>query len=132
VTDVLISTLQTLIAFGIPAAVIVTVAWLRHRQRRMTLDLLRSAVQAGRPLPPELVQALAGPFRSSAERDRRRGVLLLGAGVGLVVVGVCAFVLVEVTGGAGSLPVGVSIAALGAIPACMGTALLVLARSERA
>ena len=126
-TDILL----TLIVLGIPAAVIVTLAFLRDRQRRITLELIRSAVQACQPLPPGLVEALAGPVRSPAERDRRRGVLLLSAGVGLLVVGVCAFVLIEVTRGAGSVPVGVSIAALGAIPACMGTALLLLARREK-
>jgi len=128
VTEMLIATLQTLIVVGVPAAVIVTLAVLRHRQRRMTLDLVRSAVQAGQSLPPDLVEALAGPSRSPAERDRRRGMLLLGAGVGLLIVGVCAFVLIAATGGAGSVPVGVSISALGAIPACIGAALLVLAR----
>jgi len=127
-TDLLVATAQILIVVGIPAALILVIARQRHRQRTQTLELVRSALEADRTLPPELVEALAGPSRAPAERDRRQGVLLLGAGAGLLIVGLLAFLLIEMTGGQGSLPVGVSIAALGAIPACMGVALLILAR----
>ena len=126
--DALAPILQLLILVGVPSGVFLAVHILRNRQRHRVIDLVRRAIEADRPLPPEVVEALSARSAPSAHSDLRRGVLLIAVGVALGVVGLFSFVIIDATGGSGGIPVGASIAGLGAIPACLGAALVFLSR----
>ena len=130
--DLIIGTVQILLFLGAPAALFYGVAVMRHRERQRVLEVAREAAAGGQPLTPETLQVLAGATPLPAwRRDLRRGVMLVAVGVGLALIGLLAGVGVANSGLSGAVAVGVSIAALGAMPACVGVALILLSRTER-
>ena len=78
--------------FIMVAAIIIVPAWLKSRERREMQETVRTAIEKGQPLPPELIEALTKevkvPKISSAHRDMRIGVILLSVAVGLALLGV--------------------------------------------
>lgn len=130
--DLIIATVQILLFLGAPAALLYGVIVMRHRERQKILEVAREAAAAGHPLTPEALQVLAGATpRPPWRRDLRRGVMLMAIGVGLALIGLLAGIGVASTGMSGAVVTGVAIAALGAMPACIGAALIVLSRTER-
>lgn len=125
-----------LIFFGFLAAVIIVPQVLRSNDRRRMYDTLRTAYERGQPVPPELLdamtrrgrveddlaQAYATRTRPAADRDLRRGVILLSVGLGLVLVGVAFYAGLYDVGGAPQT--FASFAAAGAVPGCIGLAFL--------
>jgi len=105
---------------------------MRYRERMRVLDVVQVAVQGGNPLSPEMVKALpgGGHMFPTPQRDFRLGVLLIACGAAIAAIGLCVFIAVTSEGGP-AVAVGVSIAAAGAIPACIGAALVILSRSEK-
>ncbi|CAN5158935.1 DUF6249 domain-containing protein [soil metagenome] len=83
--------LVPLAPFIMVATIVVVPAWLKSRERREMQETVRTAIEKGQPLPPELIEALTkevkGPKVSSALRDVRIGVILLSVGVGLAMLG---------------------------------------------
>ncbi|HEY8574209.1 DUF6249 domain-containing protein [Phenylobacterium sp.] len=122
---------QMLIVLGFPAAIIVLALWFRHRERLRVLQVVEDAAQRQQPLSPELVRALPGVKAPTANVDLRRGVMLIAVGIALVLIGLCALVGVATSGGQGAIAVGVGIGAVGAIPLCIGIALVFLSRADR-
>lgn len=130
--DLIIATMQILLFLCVPAGLFLAMAVMRHRERQRVLEVIRAAVEAGRPLPAELTEALLTGEPTPSRPDFRRGVVLIATGAGIAVIGFCAQFAVTATGGSGSVAVGVSIASLGVIPAFIGVALILLSRGERA
>lgn len=76
--------------FGMIAALVIAPLWLKSRERRDMQVTLRSAIEKGQPLPPELIEALskeAVKAPPTATRDLRLGVVLLAVSIGIVLFG---------------------------------------------
>lgn len=118
-----------LLALVLPTGVIVLVLVLRYLARRRLLDLIAEAVQAEKPISPEVLCALNGTSRSPAERDMRRGALLVALGLGMLLIGVCVGVVLYLStvGGGG---VAIALGGLGAMPLSIGAALIWLSRAQ--
>ena len=86
-------------------------AYLRFRQRRIMHETIRLMVEKGQPIPPELF--IEKPAKRS---DLRRGIVLCGLGLGLVVFFLC---------------VSPNVWGIGAIPFFLGVGHLVAWRLER-
>lgn len=123
--------LQVVLFIGLPTAVIVLVVVLRFRARQRFLDVMREVVMSEKPLTPEVVAALTGLRGSPAQRDFRRGSLLVATGAGLALIGVFAAVGIQSAGMDGGATTGMILAGLGAMPVCIGAALLFLSRRSR-
>lgn len=122
--------------FGFLAAVIIVPQVLKSNDRRRMYDTLRIAYERGQPVPPELlesmtrrgraeddvVEAYSARVRPAADRDLRRGVILLAVGLGLVLVGAAFYAGLYDVGGA--TQTFASFAAMGAVPGCIGLAFL--------
>jgi hypothetical protein len=126
--------LMQLLAFvGVPGGLFALTLVLRSRERMRLLDIVRSTAEHGHPLSPDVVGVLrrgrsAMPTeRDYRRRDYRRGVLLVAMGSGLALIGFCAYVFATSFEQNG-LALGVAIAAFGALPGCIGAALIVLSR----
>lgn len=102
-------------------AVTVGPAWLKSRERLDMQATLRSAVEKGQPLPPELVDALTKEQTRklpSASRDLRIGVILLALSAGVA----GAFLML----GYGADNDATYVAGFAAIPGMIGLAFIVL------
>ena len=108
--------------FLMVAAIVIVPAWLRTRERREMQQTVRTAIEKGQPLPPELIEALTKevklPKVSSAQRDIRIGVILLSVGAGLAMLG---FALRSIADEA-----YFSLLGSAAIPAAIGVAFVIL------
>jgi hypothetical protein len=69
--------------FGFTAIMVGIVAYATFRARRLQHETIRLAIEKGQPLPPGLLAAGDQGGRGGAHRDLRRGVVLLGIGVGV-------------------------------------------------
>jgi hypothetical protein len=121
----------------VPATVILLPRWIRSRERQRILDTVMQAAEKGTPLPESVIQSLihaaaggSAPTLPDPSRDMRRGVFLAMIGLSIVFVGLAVLALFFEHGGA---PVGILIAALGAVPICIGFGYMSVARmAERA
>ncbi|GAD58448.1 hypothetical protein MBEBAB_0698 [Brevundimonas abyssalis TAR-001] len=71
-------------------AIIAIPAWLKSRDRREMQQTLRTAIEKGQALPPEVIDALsqdAAKTVPSAARDLRVGVIWLAVAVGIAAAG---------------------------------------------
>lgn len=123
---------EILIALIVPGIVFMFSNLMRLSERMRVLNIVHAAALAGNPLTPEMLKALpgGGHMFPTPERDFRLGVLLIAVGAAVATIGLCVFVAVTAQGGP-AVAVGVSIAAAGAIPACIGAALVILSRSDK-
>lgn len=74
------------IIFSSIVAVILGPSYLKSRERRETQATVRAAIDAGQPLPPEVIDSLTRDVSKnlpSRTRDIRRGVIWLAAGVAI-------------------------------------------------
>lgn len=127
--------IQALIFFSFLAAIIIVPGYLRYKSRTKLQDTLRVAIEKGQPMPPELIEALRGdsgsPDRGGGDADLRRGVVTIGAGLGIMLLGVglyFGFMYVN------PIPAGIiggSVAGGGAIPTLIGVAYLILWSTKR-
>jgi len=123
---------QILIALIVPGLVFMFTAFLRSRERMRLLNVVLQTSQTGSPLTVELLRALPGGREIPAPQlDLRRGVMLIAVGAALAAIGVCAYFGIASESGSGAIAWGVTIAAFGAIPACLGVALVILSREDR-
>ena len=67
-------------------AIIFTVAYLRFRRRQEVQNTIRAAIERGQELTPEILERLGEPTHPK-HRDLRRGVIAVGAGLGLAAFG---------------------------------------------
>lgn len=76
--------------FAMVVAIVVIPAWLKSRERREMQATLRSAIEKGQSLPPEVIDALSKDNLkppATAARDLRLGVILLAVSIGIAVFG---------------------------------------------
>ncbi|MGZ6013994.1 MAG: DUF6249 domain-containing protein [Caulobacteraceae bacterium] len=128
----MIVAVQILIALIVPGLVFMFTAFLRSRERMRLLDVILQTSQSGSPVSPDLLRALPGGRDiPTPQLDFRRGVMLIAVGLAVATVGLCVYFAVATSGGEGAIAWGVLIAAFGAIPACIGAALVILSREAR-
>ena len=79
------------IAFFIMIGAIVLVpTWLKSKERKEMQATLRSAIEKGQPLPPEVIDSLSKDnikAPATAARDLRVGVILLAVSLGVALFG---------------------------------------------
>lgn len=122
---------EILIALIVPGIVFVITAGLRSRERLRLLNVILQTSQGGHPVSPELLRTLPGGRELPAPQvDFRRGVMLIAIGVALAVIGLCVYFAIASEHGGGPVAWGLSVAAVGAIPGCIGVALVILSRDE--
>ena len=82
----------TIMFFGVIIAAILGPRWLRSREREALQATLRTAIEKGQPLPPEVIEAISRDARPvpSAGRDLRRGIVLLCIAAAFVAMGYAA------------------------------------------
>jgi hypothetical protein len=78
--------------FAMITAIVVGPRYFRSQERQKLQETLRTAIEKGQPIPPEVVAAMAGndePLSSPAspQRDLRRGVVWLAIALGLAIMG---------------------------------------------
>jgi hypothetical protein len=106
--------------FAMIAAIFIVPGWLKSRERSEMQNTLRSAIDKGQPMPPEVIDALTKNVKiaPTALSDLRTGVIWIGIGAGLAVFG---FLLsyewdeaLHLMGGIGAIPaiVGISFVVL--------------------
>ena len=128
----MIIAVQILIALIVPGLVFIVTASLRSAERLRLLDVILKTSQDGHPVSPELLRSLPGVRDIlTSQLDLRRGVMLIAVGLALAAIGLCVYLAVATNGGDGAIAWGVMIAAVGAIPICIGAALVVLSREDR-
>jgi len=80
-------------AFAMVAAIVCLplLGLFKHLERRRMHDVVRTAIEKGQALPPEVVEALTRDVRpaSSSTRDIRTGVIMIAVGIGLAIFGAC-------------------------------------------
>ena len=123
---------QILVALIVPGIVFMFSNLIRFSERMRVLRVVQIAVQGGNPLSPEMIKALpgGGHMLPTPQRDFRLGVLLIACGAAIAAIGLCVFIAVTSEGGP-AVAIGVSIAAAGAIPGCIGAALVILSRNDK-
>ncbi len=124
---------QILVALIVPGIVFMVSNILRFRERMRVLDVVHASALAGAPLTPEMVEVLpgGGHMFPTPQRDFRLGVLLVACGAAIATIGLCVFFAMFSEGSGSAIAVGVSIAAAGAIPGCIGAALIILSRNDK-
>lgn len=76
--------------FASIVAIIVGPSWLKSRDRREVQQTVRTAIEKGQPLPPEVIDALSKEATRnipSRSRDIRLGIIWLAVGIGLAAFG---------------------------------------------
>lgn len=76
--------------FIMVVAIVAIPAWLKSRDRREMQATLRSAIEKGQPLPPEVIESITKDNvkpPATATRDLRTGVILLAVAIGIAIMG---------------------------------------------
>jgi hypothetical protein len=70
-------------------AIVVVPAWLKSRERREMQATLRTAIEKGQPLPPEIIDAMTKNVKvaPTALSDIRTGIIWIAVGLGIGVLG---------------------------------------------
>jgi hypothetical protein len=125
------------IIFGSALAVILMPIYWRTMERKRVLEAVRDMANGGTPMSPDLVASLLAPMQQqpipNRLRDIRRGVVLLALALAMAIIGFVAYVIAANTGGGReAVAVGSGVAAVGAIPGCVGLAFLILGLNQKA
>ena len=89
----LLPVISVLAVFGSPVIILALFFYFRHRRNRMLHETLRTMVEKGVPIPPELLAgggaALANSFNAArrGSSDLRNGLILIGLGLGVMLLG---------------------------------------------
>lgn len=75
--------------FAMVVAIVVVPAWLKSRERREMQATLRTAIEKGQPLPPEIIDAMTKNVKvaPTSLSDIRTGIIWLAVGAGLAALG---------------------------------------------
>ena len=79
--------------FAMIAAIVIAPRYFRSIERQKMADTVRTAIEKGQPLPPEMMEAMTLDGRRpvalpSTQRDLRTGIIWVGVAVGLAMFGV--------------------------------------------
>jgi hypothetical protein len=76
--------------FAMIAAIVIVPRYFKSLERQKVADTLRTAIEKGQPLPPEIVDAIARDAKlpPSPGRDLRTGIIWLGVAAGLACFGI--------------------------------------------
>jgi hypothetical protein len=89
--EILISAAVTLMLCSIPIILISIQRFFSQQREKMLQETIRSMVEKGVPIPPELFTRTGGSadlgMRLGRHNDLRNGILMLGIGFGTVIVG---------------------------------------------
>lgn len=117
------------------AAVVLVPLYLRYRDRGRLHETLRIAYEKGQPVPPELIESLQSGFTPSRpwtpESDLRRGLVLMGVGLGLAGLGYGLWYGLMSVNTIAAYVSGGCTAGAGAIPGLIGVAYLILWATRR-
>lgn len=80
-TDILVPIGVVGTVFGFSALIVGIVFYAVHRDNRLRHETIRMALEKGQPLPPELLDPVKQ--HDPIMRDLRRGLILLGVGLGV-------------------------------------------------
>jgi len=106
-------------------AIVVVPAILKSKERKEMQATLRTAIEKGQPLPPEVIDALSKDNikpPATAARDLRIGVILLAVSIGIAIFGSVFQFMGDFEGAKASFP----IIGLAAIPGMIGVAFCIL------
>ena len=115
--------------FASLVAIIVGPSWLKSRDRREVQQTVRTAIEKGQPLPPEVIDALskeASRNIPSRTRDIRRGIIWLAVGVGMAAFSLISESSWNSDGWSDGPDFSGGLLGLAAIPATIGLAFIVL------
>jgi hypothetical protein len=122
--------LTSLIFWTFLAAIIIGPIYFRHRDRVQMHETLRSAFEKGVALPPELITSLQGNLAAKTmptrEGDLRRGIVLVGVGIGVAILGYGLWYGLASVDDTAAAITGACTAGAGAIPGLIGVAYLIL------
>ena len=84
-----IGTLIPVFFFAMVAAIVIVPRYFKSMERQKMAETLKAAIEAGQPLPAEVVDAISSGVRAppTPSRDLRTGIIWLGVGVGLAAMG---------------------------------------------
>jgi hypothetical protein len=123
--DNFVGIIAILAVFGTITAIIVGPSWLKSRERREIQTTVRTAIDKGQPLPPEVIEALSKDITKnlpSRTKDIRRGIIWLAVGIGIAAFGV----INDLGDREWSDNIGDGMLAIAVIPATIGLAFLLL------
>jgi hypothetical protein len=127
--------LMGVVFWGFVASIILVPVYLRYKDRARLHETLRIAYEKGQPVPPELITALQSgvtPRRPwTPESDLRRGLVLLGVGLGIGALGYGLWYGLMSVNDMAAYISGGCVAGAGAIPGLIGVAYLVLWATRR-
>jgi hypothetical protein len=127
--------LVPLIIFGSICSIVLLPIYWRGQLRRRVLETVKEMANTGTPMSPELIAGLMGPMAQtlpSRQRDLRNGYVLISLAVGIALIGIAAAVMGWNLGdSAQGVAIGSGVAAVGAIPLCVGAAFLMLAHGQK-
>lgn len=85
----LTSILAVSMPFVMVIAIVVVPAWLKSRERREMQATLRTAIDKGQPLPPEIIDAMTKNVKvaPTSLSDVRTGIIWLAVGLGIAAFG---------------------------------------------
>jgi len=107
--------------FIMVVAIVAIPAWLKSRDRREMQATLRSAIEKGQPLPPEVIESITKDNvkpPATAARDLRTGVILLAVAIGIAIMGYALRF--------NAMDAFYAVSGLAAIPGMIGLAFIVL------
>jgi hypothetical protein len=121
------------VATAVTLIILMPVFW-RAQERRRVIEAVQQLSQTSTPLTPDLVQTMMGPFgpaRPSRQRDLRIGAVMLAIAVGIALVGLAIYFGAFGASENERVAVGAGIAAVGAIPGCIGLAFILLGLGQK-
>jgi hypothetical protein len=117
------------IILAIPATVILVPVYLRFHEKMALMKLVAKAAERGDPISADTINALRTATPPGPTRDLRRGSMLLGLGLALLLMSLAVYMMFP-SGDGGQLTAMLLIAA-GVVPLCIGGAYLFLAIDQR-
>lgn len=115
ILGVLLPIISVVVTFGMPVAIVGLILIFKHRRNRLLHETLRTMVEKGVPIPPELISgrgaspATVANAEPRGNKDLRSGLILIAVGTGVL--------MLRGMGG---------ISRLGLIPLFIGAALIVV------
>jgi hypothetical protein len=93
-SEMLIAAVVVVVLCSIPIILVSIQLSFRQEREKMLQETIRSMIEKGTPIPPELFTRAGAGGNSGTRHDLRNGLLLLGVGVGTLIVGyMCGWII---------------------------------------